>query len=173
MTYASAGGGTTHHLAGELFKVLTKTQLIHVPYRGAGPALQDSIAGHVTIAFDGLGSSASAISAGQVRALAVAAPTRSPAFPDVPTAAEAGLPGYEVATGLPLWAPKGTPAEIVKRMTEEVATALKEPSIKAAWERQGSDSPTMTGAEFAKFVSGEVKRWADVVKTANVKVDGQ
>ena len=110
MNYASAGNGTTHHLAGELFKMLTKTQIAHVPYRGAGPALQDLIAGHVNMTFDGLGSSAAAIAAGQIRALAVAAPARVPAFPNVPTAKEAGLDGYEVATWYALWAPKGTPA---------------------------------------------------------------
>lgn len=172
MNYASAGNGTTHHLAGELFKMLTKTQIAHVPYRGAGPALQDLIAGHVNMAFDGLGSSAAAISAGQIRALAVAAPARVPAFPDVPTAKEAGLDGYEVSTWYALWAPKGTPDDIVNRMMAEVGTALKDPSIKAAWERQGSDVPDLSGAEFGKFVASEVERWGKVVKDAGVKVEG-
>lgn len=171
MNYASAGNGTTHHLAGELFKMITKTQIAHVPYRGAGPALQDLIAGHVNMAFDGLGSSAAAISAGQVRALAVAAPARVPAFPNVPTAKEAGLEGYEVATWYALWAPKGSPDAILKRMADEVASALKEPAIKAAWERQGSDIPAISGAAFGKFVSEEVTKWAKVVKAANVKLE--
>ena len=171
MNYASAGNGTTHHLAGELFKMLTKTQIAHVPYRGAGPALQDLIAGHVNMAFDGLGSSAAAISAGQIRALAVAAPRRVPAFPDLPTAAEAGLSGYEVATWYALWAPKGTPAEIVERMRREVAAALQEPAIRQAWERNGSDVPSLSGEEFGRFVSAEIKRWGEVVKSAGVKME--
>lgn len=172
MNYASAGNGTTHHLAGELFKMITKTQIAHVPYRGAGPALQDLIAGHVNMAFDGLGSSAAAISAGQIRALAVAAPARVSAFPDLPTAKEAGLEGYEVSTWYALWAPKGTPDDIVKRMTSEVAAALKEPSITAAWERQGSDVPSLSGEAFGKFVASEVARWGKVVKEAGVKMEG-
>jgi tripartite-type tricarboxylate transporter receptor subunit TctC len=172
MNYASAGNGTTHHLAGELFKMLTKTQIAHVPYRGAGPALQDLIAGHVNMAFDGLGSSAAAISAGQIRALAVAAPQRVKAFPDVPTAREAGIDGYEVATWYALWAPKGTPADIVGRMKAEVAKALKEPAIAQAWERQGSDVPSLDGEAFGKFVASEVERWGKVVKAANVKLEG-
>lgn len=172
LNYASAGNGTTHHLAGELFKMITKTQIAHVPYRGAGPALQDLIAGHVNMAFDGLGSSAAAISAGQIRALAVAAPARVPAFPNLPTAKEAGLDGYEVATWYALWAPKGTPEPILKRMEAEIATALKDPAIAAAWERQGSDIPALSGAAFGTYVSEEVAKWAKVVKAANVKLEG-
>ena len=113
LNYGSAGAGTTHHLAGELFKILTKTNIQHVPYRGAGPAMQDLIAGHVPVVFDGLGSSAAPVRAGQLRALAVAAPKRVPAFPDLPTAAEAGLAGYEVSTWYGLFAPKNTPPAIV------------------------------------------------------------
>ena len=104
LTYASAGTGTTHHLAGELFKMLTKTRILHIPYRSAGPAVADLVAGHVDLMFDGLGSSAAQISGGYFRALAVAAPKRASAFPDVPTAMEAGLPGYEVATWYAMWA---------------------------------------------------------------------
>src|SRR3954451_10671609 len=116
INYGSAGGGTTHHLAGELFKLLTNTRINHIPYRGAGPLMQDLLAGHVDMAFDGLGTSASQIGEGRIRALAVAASSRVPAFPNLPTAAEAGVPGYEVATLYALWAPKNTPAAIVTRM---------------------------------------------------------
>ena len=172
MNYASAGVGTTHHLAGELFKMLTKTKIAHVPYRGAGPAMQDLIAGHVDIAFDGMGSSAPAISGGQINALAVAAAQRVPAFPNLPTAAEAGLKGYEVSTWYALWAPKGTPTAIVTRMMAEVKTALSDPAIKEMWERNGSDVPAMEGAEFGRFVSSEVARWRDVVKASGVKLEG-
>jgi tripartite-type tricarboxylate transporter receptor subunit TctC len=171
LNYASAGAGTAHHLAGEMFKLLTGTSIVHVAYRGAGPAMQDVIGGQVDMAFDGLGSSASHISGGLIRALAVASQKRVAAFPDVPTAAEAGVPGYEVATFYALWAPKGTPPEIVERMTSEVRKALEVPAIKEAWARQGSDIPTLTGAAFGRFVSEEVARWNKVVKDAGIKLE--
>ncbi|HEY8384041.1 MAG TPA: tripartite tricarboxylate transporter substrate binding protein [Microvirga sp.] len=168
--YASAGAGTAHHLAGEMFKLLTGTSLVHVPYRGAGPAMQDLVAGQIDMAFDGLGSSAGQIAGGQIRPLAVAARERVKAFPDIPTAAEAGVPGYEVATFYALFAPKGTPDEIVQRMTRELQTAFKAPLIQDAWNRQGSAIPTLTGAEFGQFVSAEIDRWAKVVKDAGIKL---
>ncbi|MGM4919378.1 tripartite tricarboxylate transporter substrate-binding protein [Tardiphaga sp. 813_E8_N1_3] len=171
LSYGSAGAGTTHHLAGELFKILTQTKIQHVPYRGAGPAMQDLIAGHVPVVFDGLGSSAAPIRAGQLRALAIAAPKRVAAFPDLPTAAEAGLPNYEVATWYGLFAPKGTPPDVVERMAKELKAALQVPAIKEAWERNGSDVPDVAGADFGKMVSGEVARWRKVVTEANVKLD--
>ncbi|SEI21251.1 tripartite tricarboxylate transporter substrate binding protein [Tardiphaga sp. OK245] len=171
LSYGSAGAGTTHHLAGELFKILTQTKIQHVPYRGAGPAMQDLIAGHVPVVFDGLGSSAAPIRAGQLRALAIAAPKRVAAFPDLPTAAEAGLPNYEVATWYGLFAPKGTPTDVVERMAKELKAALQVPAIKEAWERNGSDVPDVAGADFGKMVSAEVARWRKVVTEANVKLD--
>jgi len=171
LNYGSAGAGTTHHLAGELFKILTKTNLQHVPYRGAGPAMQDLIAGHVPVVFDGMGSSAGPIRAGQLRALAVAAPKRVAAFPDLPTTKEAGLADYEVATWYGLFAPKGTPPAIVERMIKELQQAMQTTAIKEAWERNGSDVPDVTGAAFATMVSADVVRWRKVVKEANVKLD--
>ncbi len=111
--FASAGRGTTHHLAGELFQILSGTQLNHVPYRGAGPAMQDLVSGQIHVMFDGLGTSANQIQSGTLRGLALAAPARSRAIPDVPTSAEAGLKGFEVSTWYALFAPKGTPPEIV------------------------------------------------------------
>lgn len=171
LAYASAGNGTTHHLAGELFKMLTRTRIEHVPYRGAGPALADLIAGHVGVMFDGLGSSAARITSGQLRALAVAAPQRSPAIPEVPTAAEAGLSGYEVATWYALWAPRATPGDIVARMRAEIRTALASQPIREAWARNGSDVPDLFGDAFAPFLASEVKRWAEVVRAANITID--
>src|SRR6201988_971835 len=171
VNYGSAGAGTTHHLAGELFKLLTKTSIQHVPYRGAGPAMQDLIAGHVPVVFDGMGSSAPPIRAGQLRALAVAAPKRVAAFPDLPTAAEAGLAGYEVSTWYGLFAPKNTPAAIVQQMARELQKAMQTAAIKEAWERNGSDVPDVAGPAFAKMVSAGVERWRKVVNDANVKLD--
>ncbi|MGL4260896.1 MAG: Bug family tripartite tricarboxylate transporter substrate binding protein [Afipia sp.] len=171
LNYGSAGAGTTHHLAGELFKIVTKTRILHVPYRGAGPAMQDLVAGHVPLVFDGLGSSAPQIRSGQLRALAVAAPKRVPAFPDVPTAAEAGVSGYEVSTWYGVFAPKKTPPAIVERMTKELQKAMQTATIKDAWERNGSDVPDVTGAAFGTMVAAETVRWQKVVTEAGVKLD--
>ncbi|CAM5180753.1 ABC transporter substrate-binding protein [Bosea thiooxidans] len=171
LNFASAGNGTTHHLAGELFQISTGTKLTHVPYRGAGPALQDTVAGQVDLLFDGLGSSAAQIQNGTLRGLAVASPTRSEAVPDVPTAKEAGLQGFEVSTWYALWAPKGTPPEIVNRMRSEVEKALKTPMIEAAWKKNGSPIPSLSGDDFGRFVSAEVERWGKVVKEAQVKLE--
>jgi tripartite-type tricarboxylate transporter receptor subunit TctC len=168
LNYGSAGNGTTHHLTGELFKLQTQTKITHVPYRGAGPALADLISGQIDVMFDGLGSSASQIQGGALRALAVASPKRSAAIPDVPTTAEAGLPGFEVATWYALWAPKNTPAEIVTRMRAELTRALQSQPIREAWARQGSDIPTMPAAEFGPFLRNEIARWGRVVREANV-----
>jgi tripartite-type tricarboxylate transporter receptor subunit TctC len=171
LNYASAGAGTTHHLAGELFKLLTKTQIRHVPFRGAGPAMQDLVAGHVDVMFDGLGTSASQITGGSLRGLALAASARSSAVPNVPTAAEAGLNNYEVSTWYAMWAPKNTPPDIVERMKKEIATALQSTIVKDAWARNGSEIPTLAGAEFGAFVKSEIARWGKVVKDADVKLE--
>lgn len=171
LNYGSAGNGTTHHLAGELFKLTAKVNLTHVPYRGAGPLMQDLVAGQVDVAFDGLGSSAAQIAGGRLRALAVAAPKRASAFPEVPTAAEAGLPGYEVSTWYAMWAPKNTPPETVSRMTAELQKALASPMVTEAWRKNGSEIPNLYGASFGDFVKAEVARWGKVVAEANVKPD--
>jgi tripartite-type tricarboxylate transporter receptor subunit TctC len=169
--YASAGNGTTHHLAAEDFKMMTKTFITHIPYRGAGPAMQDLIAGQVDIEFDGLGSSAPQIKNGSIVALAVASQKRAPGFPNVPTAAEAGLVGYEVSTWYGLFAPKGTPQPIVDKMIAEVQKALNTPEIKATWANNGSETPTLTGDAFGRFVSADIKRWAAVAKASGAKLD--
>ena len=171
INFGSAGNGTTHHLAGELFKLSTGTNLTHVPYRGAGPALTDLVAGHIEMMFDGLGSSAAQIEGGQLRALAVAAPKRAAAFPNVPTAAEAGLANFEVATWYAMWAPKGTPEAVVARMTKELQAALATPLVVEAWKRNGSEIPNLYGAPFSAFVTAEVARWGKVVREANVKIE--
>jgi tripartite-type tricarboxylate transporter receptor subunit TctC len=171
LNFGSAGNGTSHHLAGELFKIQTKTFITHIPYRGAGPALQDLIGGQLDLMFDGLGSSASHVKSGRIKALAVASAKRAPGFPDVPTAAEAGVPGYEVSTWYGLWAIKGTPPEVVERMTEEVKKALASPEIQRNWTSAGSDIPNMSQAEFTAMISSEMARWAEVVKSSGVKLE--
>jgi tripartite-type tricarboxylate transporter receptor subunit TctC len=169
--YASAGNGTSHHLAGELFKLQTKTFITHIPYRGAGPALQDLIAGQVDMMFDGLASSATHIKSGRIRAIAVASPTRAPGFPDVPTSAEGGLPTYQVATWYGIWAPKGTPRDAITAMQNEMRKAMSSDELRATWTGLGTETPNLWGDDFGKFVSAEVKRWAEVVKNSGAKLD--
>jgi tripartite-type tricarboxylate transporter receptor subunit TctC len=171
LNFGSAGNGTSHHLAGELFKQQTKTFITHIPYRGAGPALQDLVAGQLDLMFDGLGSSAGHIRAGRIKPLAVAAPQRSPAFPDVPTTVELGLPGYQVSTWYGLWAPKGTPPDVVARMIREIGLAFGTKEIKDMWGSLGSEIPTLTGPAFGEFVSTEMERWGLVAKAAGAKLD--
>ena len=169
--YGSAGNGTSHHLAGELFKLQTKTFITHIPYRGAGPALQDLMAGNCDIMFDGLGSSSNHIKGGRIKALMVAGNKRNPAFPDVPCATEVGLPDYTVTTWYGIWVPKGTPADIQTHIGDEVRKAIQTDELKAIWAQQGAEFPNLTQQQFAVFIDGEVKRWAAVVKAANVKAD--
>ena len=171
LNYGSAGNGTSHHLAGELFKLQTQTFITHIPYRGAGPALQDLIAGQVDMMFDGLGSSAPHIKAGRIKALAVASNQRAPGFPDVPTAVELGLPNYQVATWYGLWAPKGTPKDVVERIQAELRKALNAEDIVAIWRGIGSTTPDVYGDAFGRFVNAEVKRWAEVVKASGAKLE--
>ena len=171
LNYGSAGGGTSHHLAGELFKQQTQTFITHIPYRGAGPALQDLIAGNVDMMFDGLASSASHIKGGRIKALMVSGNKRNPAFPDVPCAAELGLPDYTVATWYGLWAPKGTPADVQARIVEEMRRAAATDELKAVWASNGAEFGALTPVQFGNFVSAEIKRWTTVVKASGAKLD--
>lgn len=171
LNYGSAGNGTSHHLAGELFKLQTKTFITHIPYRGSGPALQDLIAGQVDLMFDGLGSSATHIKSGRIKALAVASSKRAVGFPDVPTAAEAGVPGYEVSTWYGLWAPKGTARDAIAAMQAELRKAFATDEIRNIWNGLGAETPNLYGDAFGQFVSAETKRWAEVVKRSGAKLD--
>jgi tripartite-type tricarboxylate transporter receptor subunit TctC len=171
LNYASAGAGTSHHLAGELFKQQTGTFITHIPYRGAGPALQDLIGGQVDVMFDGLGSSAAHIKAGRIKALMVSGAKRNAAFPDVPCAAEVGLPDYTVTTWYGLWAPKGTPADVQARIVDEIRKLGSADELKTIWSNNGAEYGGLTQQQFADMVSGEVKRWAKVVKASGAKLE--
>jgi tripartite-type tricarboxylate transporter receptor subunit TctC len=171
LNYASAGNGTSHHLAGELFKLQTKTFITHIPYRGAGPALQDLVAGQVDMMFDGLGSSANHIKGGRIKGIAVASEARAPGFPNLPTTKDGGVPTYQVSTWYGLWAPKGTPKDVVDTMAAEMRKALNSDELKTAWNGLGAETPNLYGDAFGKFVSSEVKRWAEVVKSSGAKLD--
>jgi tripartite-type tricarboxylate transporter receptor subunit TctC len=149
----------------------TGIKLVDVPYQGAGPMLSALIGGQVDLAFDGLGSSSGHIRAGAIKPLAVAATERSASLPDVPTAAEAGVPNYVVSTWYAIWAPAGTPKEAVDKMASEITKALNTPKLKETWAGNGSAVPNMTGPAFGKFVDSEVDRWAKVVKDSGVTLD--
>lgn len=171
LNFGSAGNGTSHHLIGELFKMQAGVDLTHVPYRGAGPLMQDLLGGVVDMAFDGMGTSAPQIKAGKLRALAVTSEKRSAVVPNAPTLTEAGFPGIKVTTWYAVWALKGTPKEVVDRMHQEVVKALQAPDIKNIWEQQGAVAGGQSPAEFAKFIRSEIETWGKVVKQANLKVD--
>jgi len=170
MSYGSAGNGTSHHLAGELFKILTKTDIQHIPYKGAGPALQDLIGGQIDMMFDGLGSSAAHIKGGKIAALSVASKSRSDSLPNVPTAAEAGVPGFEISAWYGVWAIAGTPKDITARMATEIEKALKSDAVKSVWASQGA-KVGVSGPEMATFLKSEIGNWAKVAKDANIKID--
>ena len=169
--YASTGNGTSQHLTGELFKIQNKLFITHIPYRGTGPALQDVVAGQVDMMFDTLAGAAPFIKSGQLIAVAVASNQRSPAFPNVPTAQELGISNFVVSSWYALWAIKGTPKEIVDKMSAEVQTALASPDIKERWAGMGATVPKMTRAELNTFINQEVVRWHDVVKKSGAKLD--
>ena len=171
LNYGSAGSGTSHHLAGELFKQQTKTFITHIPYRGAGPALNDLIGGNVDMMFDGLGSSAGHIKGGRIKALMVSGKQRNPAFPDVPCATELGLPEYNVTTWYGVWAPKGTPADAQQAAIAEIRKACTTDEAKAVWAAQGASFPDLAGPAFSQFLAGEVRQWAQVVKVSGAKLD--
>ncbi len=169
ISFGSAGVGSTHHLAGTLFALKTGIELTHVPYQGAGPMINALKGNEVSVAFDGLGSSAAHLREGTIRALAVASDSRVAALPDVPTAAEAGVDDYEVSTWYAMWAPAGIPDNITEKMIAEVTAALNAPSVKEIWAQSGTITPDLTGTDFGEFVSKEIGRWGDVAKQAGVE----
>ena len=171
LNFGSAGNGTSHQLVGELFKMRTGTDIVHIPYKGAGPMMQDLIAGNVDMAFDGMGTSAPQIKAGRLRPLAVSTATRSPLIPDVPTLTELGLRDFDVTTWYAMWVPHGTPKEITDKLYREIAKALQAPDVKKVWEEQGATPGGQPPAEFARFLHSEVERWGKVVKDAKIHID--
>jgi tripartite-type tricarboxylate transporter receptor subunit TctC len=170
INYASAGNGTGQQLSMELFKLMTGTNFTHVPYRGAAPAYTDVISGQVPVFFDNLASALGQIQAGTVRALAVTGTERSPLLPDVPTVAEAGVPGYEYYVWFGLWAPKNTPQPIVDKLHAAVTKALADPAVKQRLTAVAGESFDMPLADITPFVKSEIAKWADVVKRAGVTV---
>lgn len=174
LNMASSGNGTSIHLAGELFKSMTGTFMLHFPYRGSGPALLDLMGGNVDLMFDNLPSALPQIRSGKLKALAVTSARRSEALPELPTIAEAGGPslkGYEASSWFGLLAPSSMPAELVARLQREAAKALHTPAIKERLAGQGAVASGMPSAEFAALIASETAKWAKVVKASGAQVD--
>jgi tripartite-type tricarboxylate transporter receptor subunit TctC len=172
LNMASSGNGTSIHLSGELFKSMTGVYMVHLPYRGSGPALMDLVGGTADVMFDNLPSSMQQIKAGKLKALAVTSRQRSAALPDVPTIEEAaGLKGFDATSWFGLLAPAGTPPDIVNRIQQEVAKSLNTPGIKEKLLSQGAIPSGNSPAEFARHIENEHRKWAQVVKVSGAKVD--
>jgi len=170
INWATSGNGTSVHLSGELFKMMTGVELTHIPYKGSAPALTDMIAGTVQVIFDNMPPSLPHIRAGKLRALAVTTNIRSDALPDVPTVAET-VPGYEASAFYGMGAPKGTPPEIIDKLNKEINAGLADPKIKARLAELGGMLIPGTQAEFGKLVSDETDKWAKVIKTGGVALE--
>ena len=171
INFASAGNGTTNHLSGELFKSMANIDIVHVPYRGAGPAMNDLIAGHVQMFFDLLPASLPQINAGKVRALGNAGAKRPAALPGLPTIAEQGLPGFDAVSWVGLVAPAHTPAPVLEKLSAEVAEAVKAPDVVERIHELGSEPGTAFGKDFGAFLAAETKKWAAVIRASGAKAD--
>ncbi len=171
MTYASSGPGTPYHMAGELFKSLAGIDILHIPYKGSAGARTDVLGGQVDLMFDAIPTMSEHIKPGKVRALATTGRQRSAILPDVPTLAEAGVPGYEATIWLGLMAPRGTPAATVQRLNAEVGKITANAELRRAWQAQGTAALTMNVDEFTRYVNDDIAKWAQIVRQANVKVD--
>ena len=169
--YASAGNGTGQHLAPELFKMMTGTEMAHIAYRGAQPAYLDVISGRVPVFFDNMSTAMSLAKEGKVRALAITSRKRSPLMPELPSVEEAGVPGYEYHTWFGLWAPKGTPQPIVDKLNAEVTKALADPVVKQRIAAGAGEPSTVALKDIEPFMKAEITKWAEVVKRAGIKVE--
>jgi tripartite-type tricarboxylate transporter receptor subunit TctC len=171
ITAASAGNGTSQHMALELLSFKSGTKFVHVPYKGSGPAIQDVIGGQVDMMFDTSVVAGQHINAGKLRALAVSSAKRLEAFPNVPTVAESGVPGFEVVSWQGIFVPAGTPKPIVDRLHDEAFKILQTPEIQERLKGLGMQGSTMTVAQVSEFQKNEVEKWAQVVKAANIKLE--
>jgi tripartite-type tricarboxylate transporter receptor subunit TctC len=167
----SAGNGTTRHLSCEMFNAQAGVKTVHVPYKGTGPATTAALAGEIDFLFEALGSASSHIRAGKLRPIAVTSAKRSPSFPDIPTAVESGLPGFEVTSWYGLWVPTGTPATVVQRLHALVVKSFEEPDMRELWFKLGAEHGGATPERFTAFVRSEVEKWGKVVREARVTIE--
>ncbi len=171
LNYASSGPGTPYHLAAELFKAMTDTKIVHIPHKASGEARASVLGGQVDMMFDSLPTTVQQIKAGKLKGLAITSTKRSALLPNLPTVAEAGVPGYEADLWLGLVAPAGTPAAIINRLHDETVKILRSPEVLASFRQQGVEPAGTTPAQFAAFLKNEVERWGKVVKFSGAKVE--
>jgi tripartite-type tricarboxylate transporter receptor subunit TctC len=171
INFASSGSGTSIHMSAEMFKMLTGVNIVHIPYKGSGPALADLIGGQVDVMFDNLTSSIGHIRSGRLRALAITSATRYPELPELPTMQEAGVPGYEATAWFGIVVPKGTPRDVIARINGEVNKALAQPDVKEKLAQQGALARAWTPEQFGDFIHNEVVKWGKVVKASGAKVE--
>src|SRR5450631_1156829 len=171
LNYASSGPGTPYHMAGELFKAMAAVDIVHVPYRGSSQARTDTLGGQVDMMFDAVTTMSEFAKIGKVRALATTGKVRSAVLPNVPTMAEAGVPGYEAVIWLGVMAPKGTPPEIVRRLNAEITNIVGRPDVRDDWARQGAVAMKMSPEEFGRYVVDDVAKWERIVKISGAKAD--
>jgi tripartite-type tricarboxylate transporter receptor subunit TctC len=168
LNYPSAGRGTSSHLAGELFDTMAGVRMVHVPYKGGGAAFADLLGGQVQVFFATMPAAMPQVKAGKLRPLAVTTEQRSLAMPNLPTIAESGLPGYSASTWYGLYAPKGTPPEIIERINRETIALMRQPALREQMVEQGYEPAGNTPDEFARFIKDEIVKWGKVVKTAGI-----
>jgi tripartite-type tricarboxylate transporter receptor subunit TctC len=171
LNYASAGVGSFQHLAGELFRHQAKVDMVHVPFKGGGPAMMDVIAGNTQVAIGSLAQMLPQIKAGKLKALAIGSTARVAALPEVPTVSEAGVPGYEVSNWWGIVVPTGTPRPIIERLHREFSAIVASPETRRRFESEGADPLQMTPEEFGGFIAAETAKWSRVVKEANIRAD--
>jgi len=171
MSYASSGPGTPYHMAGELLKAMAGISIVHIPYRGSAGARTDVLGGQIEMMFDAIPTMSEHIKAGKVKALATTGKTRSATLPDVPTANEAGVPGYEATIWLGLMAPKGTPPAVINKLNAEVSKITSNPEVRRAWTAQGTTAMTMGVDEFTRYMNEDITKWARIVKFSGAKAE--
>lgn len=171
LTFASAGKGTSIHLAGELFNSMTGVEILHVPYRGSGPAMADLLGGHVHMMFDSIASARPHVETGRLVALAVTTPKRSPSMPDLPTVAEAGVPGYALTPWFGVFMPAATPKALVEAMNRYLIEAMEQPAVKARFQQLGAEPIGGSPADFAAVLQRESKKWAKLIRERNLSAD--
>jgi tripartite-type tricarboxylate transporter receptor subunit TctC len=171
LNYASSGNGTPYHMAGELFKALAGVDILHVPYKGSSGARTDILGGQVQMMFDAITTMAPNVQAGKLKALGTSGKTRSAVLPDVPTVAEAGVPGYDAVIWLGIMAPAATPRPVVERLNSEITRIVNASEMKAAWAKQGAVAMSMAPDEFARYMREDIDKWARIVKISGAKPD--
>jgi len=171
LNYASGGAGTANHIAGELFKYMTGTDIVHVPYKGGGPALADVVGGQVQLLFNTMTSTVGFMNSGKLRALAVTGKRRSPGVPNLPTVAEAGVPGYDVGAWFGIVVPRGTPRAIVNKLNSEIVRIARLPEARDQFVAQGAEAIGSTPEEFSKHLHVEIDKWAKVAKAAKMRAE--